>query len=113
MITFYSCYVSLLHFFNVLNQTVCPLRAGAESEWFLQIPTPGHGLTYGRIISLTGMEGRGRGCGHNGAPLLVLDLRFSIICLDMDVGAFQRPCASLNDGIRALALLTEPRTGDH
>lgn len=106
----------LITFSYVLNQTVHPLRAGAESEWVWQIlgiPTPGHALTFGRIIFLTGMEGRGRGCGCDWAPLLVLDLRFSIICLDMDAGAVQRPRASLNDGIRALALLTEPRTGDH
>lgn len=79
---------------------------------------PGHPntwtcLDFRAIIFLTGMEGRGRGCGYDWAPLLVLDLQFSIICLDMDAGAVQRPRASLNDGIRALALLTEPRTGDH
>ena len=41
---------------------------------------------------------------HSYAPQLQPDLPFSIICLHMDFGAFQRPHTSLNDGIRAVAL---------
>lgn len=58
------------------------------------------------IPEMVGRRGERMECDC--APLLVPNLQFSIICLQMDVEAFQRPRASLNDGISARALPTEP-----